>query len=99
MISEVKYLFGKIRPKRFRVTGTFGFNDPATTGRILMVLGILYPIIGNNIDVTPDFEKEVLEGSILLKGRLSLYFIIVIAIRVFFNKDIRRLYKRLKMEE
>ena len=48
----------------------FGLEDPYDTGRILAVLSMLYPFYGEHIDIYPDFEYRILEGHLLIKGRI-----------------------------
>lgn len=76
-----------------------GMDDPATTGQILAYYGMLYPWIGDNIQVVPDFEQVVLEGNLLLKGKITLYRILKTAWIIYFNKDLRKLIHLLKRED
>lgn len=76
-----------------------GMDNPAATGQILAIYGILYPFVGNNISVDGDFENKVMEGSLLIKGRIRAVVFLVAAFRLFINKNIRRLWKILKKED
>ncbi len=73
-------------------------DDPAATGEILAVWGMLYPVIGGYVDVAGDFERKRLEGHLLLKGKIRFFTFLRVAVKIYFNKDIRKLYKLLKKE-
>ena len=59
-------------PQKWKVTGEIGFNDPCATGQLMGALGAMYPILGNKVQIVPDFEEQVinLEGN--LKGHIRL---------------------------
>lgn len=94
LVKELKKLLSHIRPRTFRLTGRFGSADPALTGQVLGAVYMLYPIYGDSIRLTGDFEEEVLEGEMALKGRIRLGTLAVIAIRVVGNKQVRKWIRR-----
>lgn len=96
--SEAAGLIKSILPRK--ITGNFviGTGDPASTARILSVQGILYPIIGNHINITPDFDNAVAEGDFFIKGKITVFKILKTAIKVYFNKDLRRVIRLFKKE-
>ncbi|MDD6811388.1 MAG: DUF2953 domain-containing protein [Lachnospiraceae bacterium] len=97
--NELGDVFRYIMPRRLNADITVGMEDPATTGQILSYYGILYPLIGNHVTVTGDFEKKRLEGQIFIKGKIKLFKLLKAGIRIYFNKDIKRLLKLFKKEE
>ena len=74
--QRAKRKFGKvikaILPRKWNINGNIGFADPSTTGKLLGVLGAMYPILGNHIQIIPDFENEVLEIEGKAKGHIRL---------------------------
>ena len=72
-----------LKPKKLRVKLHFGFEDPYHTGQVLALCGMFYAFIGENMDLEPDFEKRVLEGSVYVKGRLR-----TVHMAVFASKDV-----------
>lgn len=97
--EEVLSVFSYIMPRKFQAELTIGTDDPAVTGKILSYYGMLYPFIGGNIAVIPDFEKKRIEGTVFIKGKIRLFTFIKAAIRIYFNKDIRKLLKLFKKED
>ena len=96
-LYELVGIFAGLRPVRLRGWLHFGFKDnPETTGEILAILGVLYPLIGPHFKVEPEFEESVLEADLDMKGRFILFALLKSAWRLFFDKDLRRLYKLIK---
>lgn len=96
--KEIVLLLKGVCPKKVRGSLMVGTGDPAGTGQVLAAYGILYPLIGNNIVITPDFERQVLEGELFIKGRIRVIRLLRTAWKIYFNKDIRRVLKLLKRE-
>ena len=94
--NELWKLIKKLIPGKIKANLLVGTGDPASTGNILAIHGILYPLIGNHVVITPDFENKILEGDFLVKGKITLFRILITALRIYFHKDIRRLLKEFK---
>lgn len=97
--QELKRIWKNIRPTKCRAELMIGTGEPDTTGYILAMHGILYPIIGNDIVIEPDFENQVLEGKLFLKGRVTVFVLLYAVLKIYFNKNIRYFLKRFKREE
>ena len=82
-------LLKTIGPKKLTGELVYGTGDPATTGEHLGLMSVAYPLYYDKIDVTPDFSKKILEGNLYAKGRIRLGKILVVAVRVMFNKNCR----------
>lgn len=98
--KELSWMFKKLKPDKFEADFIVGMEDPAATGEILAVCGMLYPLIGPNIRVVGDFECEKMriEGRLYLRGRIRAFTFLRIAIRIYFNRNIKQLIKILKKE-
>ena len=96
--GQVFSLIKSILPRKIRGNLIIGAGDPASTGQILAIYGILYPLLGNHIDIVPDFEQQIIEGDLLVKGRITVFKALKMAWIVYFNKDLRRLIKLFKRE-
>ena len=53
-----------VLPRRINVRAAVGTGDPASTGQVLAVQGILYPWLGDKVQIVPDFEERRFEGGI-----------------------------------
>ncbi len=89
-------VFKSLAPKKFQVNLHLGFDNPATLGDIMAVWGILYPFHQGKINILPEFEKSIIEGDFSLKGRISLFIFVRTAVVIFFDKNIRNLFKQFK---
>ncbi len=96
--DELLRIFKSLKPQKFQARLVVGMDDPATTGEILAIWGMLYPWIGGHVDVAGDFERKRLEGQALVKGRIRFFTFLRVAVKIYFNRDIRKLYKLLKKE-
>lgn len=91
-----KKLLQHFSPAKWTGTIHFGMNNPETTGKILGLISIFGGIIGILPEIQPDFEKEVFEGKCMLKGRIYIFYLILIFIQLWKKKEIRGLIDNLK---
>ena len=70
--SKLGEIITAVLPRKWNITGEIGFADPCTTGQLLGVIGALYPVIGSNVQIIPDFENEVLSLKGHVKGHIRL---------------------------
>lgn len=96
--AEAFSLLKSIFPRKIAGNFTIGTGDPAGTARVLAIHGMLYPLIGNHISITPDFDNSIMEGDFFLKGKLTIFKVLKTAIKIYFNKDLRKVIRLLKRE-
>ena len=89
--KELKELIKEITPVKYDVNVRYGCEEPYMTGRILGVLAVIYGITGVQFNITPEFEQKVLEGDIYMKGRVRIYRLLLIALRIYKNNRFRKL--------
>lgn len=87
-----------VLPRRLKGFLSFGFSDPADTGYVLAILGALYPVYGDHIHVTPDFQQKKLEFSLQGSGRVCGIVVLVNGLQLFFDKNIQFILKNRKKE-
>ena len=111
--TENKKLYGRlkdrllkvlksIRPRVIKANVRIGTGSPDTTAYIYGIYGMLMPILGKNvknINIDLDFENTVYEGEVFLKGRITLFTILVQAVKVLLDKQLHVFLKQLKREE
>lgn len=96
-IKELKRLLRFLKPKRFYMDAHIGFKDPSVTGKLLAALSILYPFVGkNHLCVEPEFEDEVYEGRIDIRGHVRVIYLVIIGWNLIWDKNIRMTYKHIK---
>ena len=95
--DQLIYLWRHIRPRKLSLTCHFGFDDPSHTGQALAAGAVLYPLYRNKVRLYPDFENKVLEADGYMKGRIRIFPLVLIIIRLWKNKQIRAMvYKFMK---
>ncbi len=97
--SQLYKVWKNIRPKKCRAQLLVGTGEPDTTGYILALHGMLYPLLGDTVTIQPDFESKVLEGNFFFKGRITLFVLVYVALKIYFDNNVRYFLKRFKREE
>ena len=96
LVSRGKKLFRHVRPRKIKGKLQFGFSDPYRTGQVLTAVSPFYGLYAKELELIPDFEHEVLKGEISMKGRIRMGVVLWTGIRLFLNKNFRRLLKRFR---
>lgn len=97
--DKLKHLFKHILPRKIKGYVAYGADNPATTGQVLGVLGVVYAKTGQLVEIRPNFTEKQLECDVELKGHIQVFTILVIAVKVFINEEIRQLvadFKKVK---
>ena len=89
-------MLGSLLPRKIRAEVSFGFEDPATTGYVLGLAGMLYPVYSKDVSLTPDFQNKVLEGWIKDWGRIQIFAFVKAAAILILDKKIRQIAKDFK---
>ena len=92
--EELFYFIKILLPKKSRVRATFSTGSPDTTGQLCCGLALFPVIYKDGWELCPDFvaESAYFEGDFYGKGRLYLYQIVGILLRIVFDKNCRRMY-------
>ncbi|SFA75966.1 Protein of unknown function [Acetitomaculum ruminis DSM 5522] len=93
--KNLKKALKHIFPRQISGKLRYGSDDPALTGEITGFLSFLLPI-SKDVRFIPDFQKKVLKGNIRMKGRIFLFYLLYLFLKVFMNKDCRIIYKKFK---
>ena len=98
--GELGWVFKRLKPDKFEADLVVGMEDPATTGEILAIFGMLYPLIGQHVRIAGDFEceKTRVEGRLYIRGKIRMFTFLRTVLRIYFSKDIKKLIKILKKE-
>lgn len=88
-----------IRPRVLKADLHIGTGSPDTTGYLCAAYGMLSPVLGNNVRITPDFEETVWEGRVYIKGRITVFTILWQALGIVLDRQLWIFIKELKREE
>lgn len=95
-IQSLKRLVLKLKPTDFSGNVRFGFEDPAVTGKTLAVLSVTAPFFEGNLEVEPEFQEEILEGELLIAGKLTAWKFTALVLELFTDKNIRKTISHIK---
>jgi hypothetical protein len=96
--QELVYLLKKSVPRKMHVQATFSTGSPDTTGEVLGVIAMFPAAYKNRWNIAPDFEADhfYVEGEAELSGRIFIYQLAGIILRILKDRNCRRLFKKLK---
>lgn len=97
--KEVLYFLKKAAPKKVTGTVRFGFDDPALTGETLGILGMIYGKLPKDLSIQPDFEQEILQGDVRMKGSFQAVTAAGITLRLFRDQNLRKTIRHFKHKE
>lgn len=99
--KDIKKLIRHILPVKVEGNVTFGCEDPSITGRIVALLGMTIPFHKNCIEIMPLFQtdRNILEGTIKIKGRIYGVVLVKTAAEIYFNKNVKYMINRWKHKE
>lgn len=96
LLREIRGLLRRLRPRRAAVDITFGFEDPSTTGYTLAGISLIYPVIGEYTNLTPDFEHKVLKGNLFIREKIRLVYFLIFAWNMLLDRNVRTTYRHLR---
>ena len=91
-------LFRMIKPRKLKISGKVGMTSPDQTGYVCAAIGVISPFFKKQIHVIPDFDNFVIKGNVLIKGRIYIFVVLIVGIKVFFDKNIRKVVEMFKQE-
>lgn len=94
LFRMLKHIF----PRKMRVNVTYGMNDPADTGYILAIYGMLPGFVGKRIKLQADFEQPLFKGDFYLRGGIRAWTLLWQILCVILDKDCQKLYHIVKKE-
>lgn len=97
-INELSKVLKNIKPKVFKGRVHLGFEDAYTNGKVAAIFGMVNPFVGNNLKLISDFENEVIEGNLLIKGRITVFVALMALAKIYFSKNVKRMTRIFKKE-
>lgn len=94
--KELKHLLKHILPRKIKGYVAYGADNPATTGQVLGIVSVVYAKTGKLLTIRPNFTEKQLECDVELKGHIQVFVLLVIAVKVVLNKELRKLITEFK---
>jgi hypothetical protein len=94
--KHLKKIFRKLLPRKITAKVTYGFSSPDLTGKVYGIYCIIADRFTADSVVTPDFDREVFEGTVKAKGCFNIWGILINVIAIVINKDAIRIIRSVK---
>ena len=94
--KHLKKIFRKLLPRNITAKVTYGFSSPDLTGKVYGIYCIIADRFTADSVVTPDFDREVFEGTVKAKGYFNIWGILINVIAIVINKDAIRIIRSVK---
>ncbi len=85
-----------IRPRKLVVDAEIGFDTPDVTGKMYAAYWMFKPVLGEQVEIIPNFEEKIIEGEFFLKGKITVFVLAVNGLKVILNKNFKPVIKKLK---
>lgn len=89
--NSLKHVLKHIAPSKIRGDIEFGLEDPCQTGQALGAISVLFSIYGQAIQIRPNFEESCINGKIFIKGRIRVFTLLLICIKLLLDDNFKRL--------
>ena len=86
-------LVKKLLPRRIEAEGSFGFDEPYTTGLISAFVSTFLPRLGERLKLEPDFEEKILDFDGSISGIIRLGSMVAFALPILLSVDFWRTVK------
>lgn len=87
-------LLKDIKPDMIKADLVVGMEDPAATGILFGFIGIFTVIWPGKYHIIPDFERKILKGKIMIKGKIFNFILLKYIIEAIRNEDIKKVIQK-----
>ncbi|MCR5740614.1 MAG: hypothetical protein K6G43_12435 [Lachnospiraceae bacterium] len=94
--KHLKKIFRKLLPRKITAKVTYGFSSPDLTGKVYGIYCIIADRFTADSVVTPDFDRELFEGTVKAKGYFNIWGILINVIAIVINKDAIRIIRSVR---
>lgn len=94
--EQLMMLLAAVLPDEWYIRGDLGAGDPAATGKIIQFISFIYPFSPESVQTTFDFEAFRVNLELKIRGRIRMFTVLVHALKILFNKDVRKVFRALK---
>lgn len=96
VMLRLRKILKSLRPRKLKAEILFGTGAPDTTGYAFGVYGMLMPLFGPSVVVTPDFQRAVFQGSFNASGFTTLFVLLRQVLLVVTDRRLKQFLDKLK---
>lgn len=96
LFGQLKSLLRHILPGSHVINLRLGLDDPALLGELLGAVAVVRAATNLVINISPVWDEKAFDADCSFKGRILLGKVLFIALRVYFNKDVKKIIHMLK---
>ena len=96
LLTQSKILVKMILPKKIKGWLRFGTGDVYTEGQYLTYLCFVYPLYAGKFDIIPDWGEEVIEVDASCEGKIRMFAMLLIGLKLLFSKKVKALLRNFK---
>ena len=93
LLIQSKILLKMMLPKKINGWLRFGTGDVYTEGQYLTYLCFLYPLYAGKFEIIPEWDEEVIEVDASFSGKIRMFAILVIGLKLLFSKKVKALLR------
>lgn len=92
--AQLFHILNHIKPKKIEGNLNFGLEDPANTAIIYGTIdNLVHAMSQGRLILTPEFYQKGISLDMVMQGRILIGYLLVCALRVILNKDVRRVVR------
>ena len=88
VLKYIGKILRSVLPKKVTGYVHYGFDSPATTGKVLAFICAAYPPRKNMIEIRPDFLEPCFDCDAGFEGRIILGWLLILALVMVLNRDV-----------
>lgn len=96
VLNRCKRIMRSVLPSKLDAKLLIGTGEPDTTGYVMAVYGIFFSVLGNRVEITPDFEQQIFEGYFKVQGRICIFTLLRHVLSILLDRNLRIVYNRFK---
>lgn len=96
LLGHGKYLLRHYGPRKIQGWIRLGAGRPDVTAQLSGIIYYLLPVTAQDFEVRPEFSETVLEGDVLIKGRVRSCHVVKIAFLLWRDKEFRKMLGKIK---
>lgn len=96
--NELGTILYHIKPRKFKADWIIGTGDPLLNSELQAVYGIFFPAVSRHLSIVFDYDARHIEGELFVKGRIRAITLVRAAVKLYFNKDLRKIIHQMKKE-